>query len=301
METKNNSAPIFIVGSQRSGTTMLRLMLNAHPNISIPFESGFITRIYKKLEEFGDLGNPDNIKLLLNEISNNKFVKLGALIENEEEILNVNPTNYSELISAIYGAYTYNRGKKRWGDKEPAYVTDIDILAKLFPNLKVIHIVRDGRDVAVSMKKLSWGSKNLPRIARDWAWKVMLANKTGAFLGKSQYLEIRYEDLVIDSEKILQKICSFIDEEYSSKMLSYPVTAKEEMPSDSINFHQNSVMAPDKNKIFQWKKDLPTADQIIFQEEAGEALENFGYKKVKNSQPIKVKIRKLYYAIFARW
>lgn len=183
MDAKLNSdAPIFIVGSQRSGTTMLRLMLNAHPHIAIPFESGFITRIYHDLEKVGDLNQINNLKLLLDKIAANKFVEQGGLIVNREKILEQHPKSYADLIGLIYQMYAQKNGKIRWGDKEPAYVIDIDILYKIFPNLKVIHLVRDGRDVALSLRNLSWGSKNLPRLAREWAWKVTLARKSGSFL-----------------------------------------------------------------------------------------------------------------------
>jgi len=301
MDAKLNSdAPIFIVGSQRSGTTMLRLMLNAHPHIAIPFESGFITRIYHDLEKVGDLNQINNLKLLLDKIAANKFVEQGGLIVNREKILEQHPKSYADLIGLIYQMYAQKNGKIRWGDKEPAYVIDIDILYKIFPNLKVIHLVRDGRDVALSLRNLSWGSKNLPRLAREWAWKVTLARKSGSFL-KDQYCEVKYEDLVQNPEATLQDLCAFIDEEYMPEMLKYHVSAAKEMPKNSLDFHKNSVRKPDISKIYMWEKKMDRGDQVIFQEEAGKALELFDYKPVKKDNTLTVKLKKLKYALIERW
>ena len=295
-----HKGPVFIIGSQRSGTTMLRLMLNAHPNLSVPFESNFIVETYKALANYGDLSSKYNIRQLLDDISEDTFVKRGLLIEDKETILEAAPKTYAELIEAIYSVYARKRGKIRWGDKDPSYVTDIDVLYKLFPNCSVVHIVRDGRDVAGSLKNLDWGSKNLQKLARDWQWQVILAHKMGAMLG-DQYFEVMYEDLVREPKIYLQKICIFIGEEFSDEMLNYHKEARSEIPTDSIKYHESSVSPPNVDKVQMWKRKMTKAELIIFEQVAGETLSLFGYETLNEVPTLAVKLKNLWYNLFMRW
>lgn len=297
---QSQKGPVFVVGSQRSGTTMLRLMLNAHPNLAVPFESNFIVEMYKALANYGDLSSEKNIRQLLDDISEDTFVKRGHLIEDKDAILEAKPETYAELLEAIFSVYATKRGKSRWGDKDPSYVTEIEVIYKLFPNCYVIHIVRDGRDVAGSLKNLDWGSSNLPKLARDWQWQVTLAHKMGAML-RDQYIEVMYENLVREPKKYLQKICDFIGEEFSDEMLNYHKEARSEMPLDSLKYHESSVSPPNVDKVQMWKKKMTKAELIIFEQVAGETLSLFGYETLNEDPTLAVKLKNLQYNLFMRW
>src|SRR6185312_120382 len=154
---EGESAPIFLVGAPRSGTTMLRLMLNSHPRIAIPFESDFIPKFYRRLEEYGDLGERQKVSRLLDEIAAQAFVERGKLIGDKSAVLASNARNYSQLISAIYTVYSRSHGKFRWGDKDPDNTLELDVLWNLFPGCQIVHIVRDGRGASNSLRKMEWG------------------------------------------------------------------------------------------------------------------------------------------------
>lgn len=299
-QTIIRASPVFIVGAQRSGTTMLRLMLNMHPNLVIPFESVFIPEIYRQLDSYGSLDCKENIARLLEVIADHPFVRRGKLIQDKTAILACNPRTYSELVRAIYAVYAESKGKPRWGDKTPSYVTEIDVLRHLFPDCLVIHIVRDGRDVAVSRRGLHWGSTNLPKLARDWSWQVTLGHKMGAMLD-GRYLEIRYEDLVLEPEATLVKVCHFIGEPYSSKMLDYSIGADSEMPAESLSYHRESVQPPNRGKVLMWKQVMSREDQIIFEQVAGETLEVFGYELRGIQSTWRTRLKNLRYALIDRW
>ncbi|MEO5861605.1 MAG: sulfotransferase, partial [Burkholderiales bacterium] len=262
--------PLFVIGAQRSGTTMLRLMLNRHPDVVVPFESGFITEFIPRQAEFGDLADPANAARLLSAIAAHPLVKKGDLIQDPKAILARPISDYASLCDAIFSVYAEGQGKRRWGDKTPSYVTEIDQLWRLFPGCKILHIVRDGRDVALSNLRVGWGIHNLPRAAHDWRWKTLLAHKMGALLGPN-YFELRYEELVTAPEQHLRRICEFLDLQYDPRMLSYHETATNEMPQASLDWHRNSVRAPDSSLIYAWKKDMPKADRIIFEQIASDA------------------------------
>ena len=292
--------PIFVVGAQRSGTTMFRLMLNAHPRISIPFESGFIPSFYKRLSEYGDLSLKENQATLLRDIADHPLMKKGKLIQDVEQLSSLPISNYADLVTAIFSNYAQSKRKARWGDKTPSYVTELDIIWKLFPGCKVIHLVRDGRDVALSMGAMDWGSKNLIRLAQEWVWKTTLGHKMGSLIGDN-FLEIRYEDLILETEATLKKVCSFIDEEYKAEMLSYHNSARDEMPSESIQYHKTSVSRPDQSKVFGWKTKMSRTDRIIFEDVARNALTRFGYEIENQRFTLGAKLKQIYYCAIRRW
>ncbi len=296
-----SSNPFFILGAQRSGTTMLRLMLNKHPNIAIPHETGFITVFYSELSRYGDLSIKHNQKKLLEDISHHKLVIRGKHITDKEKILSHNISNYSDLINAIFIEYAKSNNKKRWGDKTPFYTPDIDILYTLFPEAKFLHLVRDGRDVIISQRNISWMSNSVPRLAEEWKWKTTICSKVGKVLGTRKYLEIKYEDLVISPEVELKKICKFFNEEYDERILRYSDDAKNIVPNESLKWHQNSVQTPDKNKISKWKNILSKSDRIIFEQIAGSTLKEYGYELENMSSNIYSKIKSVYYSLFVRW
>ena len=294
------SAPFFIVGAHRSGTTLLRLILNNHPHLAVPFESVFIPVFYKNLREYGDLSLKENLSRLIYDIGMLSRDKKGELVQDPEAILSLPISNYAGLVDAIFMEYAERKGKRRWGDKTPSQVMELDILWKLFPDCRVIHLVRDGRDVALSLRRISWGSAHIPRVAADWRWMTILGRKMGAFLG-DHYLEVRYEDLVLKPEETLRRICAFLEEPYHEDLLRFHVTAEKEMPSESMKWHQNSVKPPDPSKVFMWKHQMSLADRFIFEQIAGPELELFGYIRENHPRTWRSRLKTLYYYTLKRW
>lgn len=291
------NVPFFIVGAQRSGTTMLRLMLNRNSRLCVPFESVFIPAFFHRLEEFGDLSCHSNLERLLDGIADDPWVVKGNLMPDRNAVLARDAKDYPGLIDAIFAALAARQGKCRWGDKTPGYVIDIDILWTLFPGCRIIHLVRDGRDVALSLRNVSWGSRNILKTAADWRWKVMLGRKMGRMI-PDNYLEVHYEDLVSDPVTSLQRICAFIgDTDFEPGMLHYHETAGSEMPASSLRWHASSISAPDTGKVQQWQQHLSVEDQVLFEEVAGDALALFGYKRVSYRPTLGTRWRRTRYAL----
>lgn len=288
--------PFFVVGAQRSGTTMLRLMLNQHSRLNVPFESVFIPELHRRLPEFGDLAQPQNMKHLLEAACAHPFVVKGRLVPNPAAVLETSPASYADLVDAIFTHIAAARGKTRWGDKTPSYVREMETLWQLFPGCQFIHLVRDGRDVALSLKMLSWGSRDLVKLARDWSWSVTLGRKMGEMIPHN-YLELRYEDLVCDPADSLSRVCNFIGEEFEEVMLDYPDTAKGEMPSRSMIWHGSSVSAPNRGKVQAWRQNMCKSDQIVFDQVAGETLDLLGYERFDLRPTISSRLRFARYAI----
>lgn len=291
--------PVFVVGAQRSGTTMLRLMLNSHSRFAVPFETDFLAPMFSGTVP-SIFSGPDDARRSLDLLADEKFSRKGCLVADKQVILSRPLRGYSDLLEAVFLEYAHRKSKPRWAIKTPGYVTQIDEINKLFPDARLIHIVRDGRGVALSNRRISWGSSHTPTVAREWRWQVMIGRKTGRMLG-DRYYEVRYEDLVLDTESTLRRLCAFLNEPYDAGMLDYHEAAATEMPADSLKWHEASISAPNASKADEWRSALPAADQILFDELAGDALDAFGYPRSTARAPVRTAMTRVYYALIRRW
>lgn len=209
--------PLFVIGVARSGTTLLRWMLEEHPRIAIPEESHWIVDLAGCRDAWG----PQRQEKVLTEILTNPKYRQWWMSEDELRgaVREPAPT-YSALVAAVFGVYAKRKGKPRWGDKTPWYVSHVDLLDELFQDAMFVHIVRDGREVAASLADL--GERDSIGGATYWREAVTGARSTGARLGPARYCEIRLEDLIAEPETTLRRVCTAVGETYTGGMLAYP-------------------------------------------------------------------------------
>ena len=151
-----NNNPFFILGNPRSGTSLLRIILNAHPNIVVPPESGFLQWWHHKYGDWNWHDNTLRIESFLTDLLSSKKIEAYKLNKKglKKFILEANPDSYSKLIARVYIFYSRNKTLLTWGDKNNYYIHHIPLLKRLYPKAKYIHLVRDGRDVACSYLEL---------------------------------------------------------------------------------------------------------------------------------------------------
>ncbi|MBA2726200.1 MAG: sulfotransferase [Actinobacteria bacterium] len=264
------TAPFFIVASARSGTTFLRLTLNAHGSIAVPPESRFITEFYTN----GQVDVPQFLQAL----KNHKRFKLWDLSIDlvRSEIGTKNHIPYAEAISAAHRAYARSRGKSIWGDKTPRYIEHISFLANLFPDSRFIHLVRDGRNVALSYAHVDFGPKNVARVAELWTRRVATGIKEGRPLGDDRYLEIRAEDLALDVHAQLEKVCRFLGVDVDPSMFDPAELAKGEIEKKRHNY---SPEAAGRAAMSDWTTDMKPEDVEVFEALAGPVLTQLGYER----------------------
>jgi hypothetical protein len=211
--------PIFVVGTKRSGTTLLQAALGAHPAIAGPPETHYIFRIADLADYYGDLTDEDRLRRALREALDT--VLLSPLQLDEDAVLakaRRTPT-YAGLFDAIMTTFADRVGKQRWSDKTP----DQDAAAawRLFPDALVVHIIRDPRDVVASRLQTPIIDSDSATVLAEWWRRFNLRNiEAGAAAGPSRYLRIRYEDLVRDPEATLRLVCAFVGEEFALSMIS---------------------------------------------------------------------------------
>jgi Sulfotransferase family len=266
--------PFFIVASARSGTTMLRLMLNRHSKVAVPTESRLITELWQGSKQV----EPCHYLEQLSERP--RFADWNVPIAAVREELGDAPlVSYEEALSATYRAYAHSRGKERWGIKTPRYVEQIPFIAEIFPSSRFVHLVRDGRDVALSYADLTFGPKSVSSSAHLWAKRVSAGLRDGRPLGEDRYMELRYEDLVEESETELRRLCDFLGITFEPGMLEGAGSLQDDVLPKAAIYNRHVTDRP-KRGVRQWRTGMPDRHVEIFEAVAGSVLSELNYPRL---------------------
>jgi hypothetical protein len=216
---KANSSPIFVGGLDRCGKTTLRAFLVSHPNISIPaVGSNMWTYFYG---QFGDLNDPTNFERCMSAMLQYKHVRfLKPDAEEIRKMFKQGPATYGRLFGLFLEQHARRAGKPRWGEQTGLIERYADRVLETFPDGRMLHMIRDPRDRYVeSLKMWPNGNGRAGGAVARWLYTTSLARRN---LKKypSQYMVVRFEDLVYEPETTLRSICHFIGEEYQPQMLA---------------------------------------------------------------------------------
>ncbi|MFI5493171.1 sulfotransferase family protein [Actinoplanes sp. NPDC051859] len=272
--------PIIVVGCPRSGTTMLQLMLHAHPRIAIPPETRFVLAAFREYKQFGDLRVPDNRRALARRIVDQRetrFCDLGLDADEMVEHIAAGPGTLGSVLATIFQRYAARFSKPRWGDKRPAYLHNVDILLRLFPDAQFINIVRDGRDCVASLKEMSWYRKDLYAMAAGWARAVDDARRAKRKLGPTQWYELRYEDLVADPHARLAELCAYLGEEFHPAMAEPSAVAEVAVPSFKT-WHARTHAPVTTQRVQSWQSRLTREEIGLCEAVLGSRLVAQGYE-----------------------
>jgi hypothetical protein len=280
--------PFFILGNPRSGTTLFRLMLNSHPLICVPPESGFAHWWYDKYKFWDVSCNNDNLRVLdfIKDVLSSKKIELWNLDESRiaRKISLTQPSNYAELCRCVYLAYAGD-DVQLIGDKNNYYINHLDDIVSIFPNTKFIHLARDGRDVACSyrgIKTLNSASPykpllpyNISEIAKQWGENV---NRIEKFISDKKSLTLKYEDLIHNPDSTLQKVCNFLGVNYSKRMLLFYEKNNNDEPDLTLDWKRKTLESLNSSNSEKYKYILSTREIQIFNGIAYEQLRSFGYE-----------------------
>jgi hypothetical protein len=266
----------FFVGATRSGTTLARAMFDSHPEMAIPWESYFIMQLARRR---GDYERDEfDVDRFLADLRRTPFPRWG-LDEGEVRhgLLEARPAGFGDAVRALFAAYARSRGKARYGDKTPDYVYDLPTLASLLPETRFVHVIRDGRDVALSLLDVSWGPGTVEDAALLWKEAVSAGRAAGASLGPTRYKELRYERLVLDTTGTLRELCSFVELEFSPVMLRYFERADEIIAPDFFPEYHRRIALPPTPALRDWRREMSRGDQRCFEGVAGDLLAELSY------------------------
>lgn len=259
--------PVFIVGAPRSGTTLLRDLLRAHPRLSFPPESQVLPWWW---EVHGNPGSDAEARRLAADLLGSSAISQWGLAATPAEL--AHHRSFAGMASALYEEWAGRDGKPRWGDKTPNHARHIPLLARLWPGAQFVHIIRDGRDVACSWLERGWIG-DVHGIGLAWARTVAAGRRDGTALGPEQYLELRYEHLVHEPERTMRAVCAFLGEEYTPELLT-PHRQGDPMVGAGRESYTTAIRP---TSVCRWRSELDGDQQALFAAAAGDVLEDLGY------------------------
>ncbi|RRJ84537.1 sulfotransferase family protein [Aestuariirhabdus litorea] len=298
---KNDSRPVFIVGAPRSGTTLLQYMLRSHPNLSLPTgESHFFIPLFTHAERWGDLAQAGQVKALLAEMYRRSAEFLDTDLHGlrfdidslSDEIVTQGLVTVPDIIDFIYTKNAKGEGKQRWGDKTPYYVFHMPTILQMFPGAQFVHLIRDGRDCALSLidRKDDFGVYNLHFAGRYWKEYVDRGRESGAQLPDGSYLEVKYEELISQPKLSVAKILAFLGEQYHTDVIEFRKSslAPEESKTPLLS---RSIDAANKEK---WRLKMSPWGIRLFESAAGRTLTASGYALETSEHELPLPIRACY-------
>ena len=283
----------FVVGLTRSGTTLLRMMLDAHPQLTVPPETHFVPDLIKAAS-----AEDASAETMLAALTANRTWGDFGLADEEmlQRLRRVGPGDAGAAVRAFFRAYAERQGKPRWGDKTPAYMLAVNRIGRALAEARFIHLIRDGRDVALSQTARALNEQPPPaEQAERWVKRIRKSRAQAEKLGGDRYIEARYEDLVRDPEPVLRRVCEFIELDWDERMLTYHERAADRLQEMAgelrqegeharqeagyrLDNHMPTTKPPDPTKLDKWRREMPPADLAAYNEVAGELLRELGYE-----------------------
>ncbi len=263
------SSPVFLIGHGNSGTSISAALLDKYLKVCFGTESQFIIRFFNRLGKYGDLSDNSNLTRLASDILRERWferVKKFGFTTNLDEILeNINEKSYRGVLDSIFDLLKTHKKMDRWGDKTPEYVYDLPVLHQLYPDAQYIHVVRDGRDVALSAFGRYFGEKNSYKTAVNWRDTILLVQDFLGGLPPDRFIEFRYEDLLAEPAKVFHKLIKFLDITDEDGQLKKYI-------DDNICHDINA------NNSYKWKLKFSEAQNRVFEQVACDMLKNYEYE-----------------------
>ena len=281
----NHNPYVFVVGCPRSGTTLLQRMLHSHPQLAVAYDTLFIPQVVRREKDKNPPVTPELVRRVR---EFRRFSRFG-LPDDIPDRLADGAADYRELVCRIYDAYAAMHGKPYGGEKSPGYVRHMPLLQSLFPRARFIHLVRDGRNVALSL--MDWGrQKKAPKgparkyrlwqespaavSALWWSYKADRGRNDAQKLNPGSYLEVSYEALVAAPEPQLHKMARFLELPYADEMVNFHEGKTKTGPGLSAK----AAWLPATKGIRDWRRSMDPADLELFEALAGDSLAAFGYE-----------------------
>jgi hypothetical protein len=277
---------LFIVGAARSGTTLLQRMLDAHSELAVLHETHWIPRLYREGTGIASDGAV-TVELLDRLMADRRFGNLGLDRSELERLFPVGEgISYADYVGRILDRYGELRGKRLVGEKTPGYVREMGVLHALWPEARFVHVIRDGRDVTLSMIGWRRARRSVGRFpvfeddpvsasALWWKWHVQLGRQEGSRLGGALYHEVRYERLVADPASECAALCEFLGLPYEESMLAFHQGRKRDDP----RLDAKRAWRPVTAGLRDWRTEMPRDEVERFEAAAGELLDELGYPR----------------------
>jgi hypothetical protein len=285
--------PVQIIGTQRSGSNLLRLMLNQLPEVSAPHPPHILERLMPLLPAYGDLAAESQFEQLIEDVctlvETNPVPWTAVTLDRAAIRRRCEAPTLPEIARVVYELKAEADGARIWTCKSMANIHYVAELEQYSTPPRYIHLFRDGRDVALSFKKAIVGEKHSYHLAQQWKSEQEASIALFEKLGPARVLRVRYEDLLQDPETELKRICAFIGTGYSETALAYHESAESRETANSGLMWQNVVKPVLTDNHRKFLTGLSEADIRIFERVAGDTLEKLDYGLVyqKDNAPFR--------------
>ena len=277
---------VFLVGCARSGTTLLQRVADAHPRIAISPETHWITDSFRDKHWLGPQGRVTT-EQVASMVEHKRFRQFEFTREQFQGLLGSGePVSYCQFLEGLFGLYGRIKGKGLVGNKTPAYVRRIPTLHSHWPEAKFVHLIRDGRDVCLSVVNWNhayktagrysiWTEDPVTTTALWWERKVRLGRQGGPLLGRALYYQMRYEGLVSHPGNACARLCEFLRLPYDEAMLRFHEGRRRDEPG----LDAKKAWLPITPGLRNWRTQMPPEDIERFEAAAGELLDELGYPR----------------------
>lgn len=275
----DRDVPFFILGSGRSGSTLLRMILSAHSRLTIPPESYFLIPLLEQFSGQNVLGTDEVNKAVDIITASYRWPDFKMDADQFRQTANaLQQPRLRDILDVIYKAQTQREGKLRWGDKTPPYIKILPQIAVLYPDAKFIHLVRDGRDVSESFRRTGWYGRWLHDNTQEWKQAILAYEAYRQSDLAPRILNVRYEDLVLDLEKTVETIMAFLDEDIEQGMFHWEDDIADKIPEREAHIHRKLRRKPKASDINRWQSEMSARQIFVVEAFIGEELRRAGYE-----------------------
>jgi hypothetical protein len=280
-DTHAEPAPFFIVGCSRSGTTLLQALIDAHPDIAIPPESHIYDRFGPFFRSYGDLRVKRNRLRFIEELLGDVFIQAWQMHSTVAEVESrLKRADRVGVIEALFTLYAEKNGAQRWGDKTPEHIRHLGAIKRDFPKAQLIHLVRDGRDVAEAMRRMIWGPVSAVGLAEEWRREVKHWQAHCAENGRAGTLILRYEDLVTSPSETVRGVLEFLGASLVDTVSSYASSPlSRTLGSTQSEWHSSLRQGISAAKVGVYRSRFRPREIEIMDAIAGDALAVYGYER----------------------
>jgi hypothetical protein len=273
--------PLFIIGTERSGSNLLRLVLDAHPDITVPHPPHVMNYFSHLESRYGDLGDRANRLRLAEDIAHLVAIHIHpwditpdpARMADEAD-----PPDLFGLFLALYDQHLQHTGLRRWGCKSTFMIHHVDRILARFPRAGLVWLVRDPRDVAVSARKSVFSPCDPRLSARLWAQQQAHGLALEERL-PGRVHRLHYEALITDPEPTIRAVCAHLQEDFHPQMLQFSKTDNARKIAKMMDSWKNADAGFLAGNTQKWRRELTDVEVRAVEEECGEVMEALSYPR----------------------
>lgn len=275
--------PIFMIGTQRSGSNLLRLMLNQLPNLAAPHPPHILERLAPLMPVYGDLGDDTAFATLVEDVC--RLVELnpvpweGVKLPRNAVAARCRERSLVAVYGAVHDIMAQAWGKRDWCCKSLANVHHLPAINAYFPDARFIYIYRDGRNVALSFREAIVGEKHFYHIARAWHQEQQLALEFADNILPERVFRISYEALTTAPETTLRALCAFLQADYTEEMMRFNESREAQLTAQAGAMWSNVVKTVGAHRPRRFQEEADASDIRIFEAVAGPSLDRLGYTR----------------------